>query len=196
MNKKASLLMGVDIGSGSLKSIVITSDGKLIASENKELLTKYSHPGWSEQDPQNWYLAFCETVKKIFLKTNIKKAQIASICICSTPHTAVLLGRNDDVLRPSILWTDQRSKKEVDWLNNKYAKKILNITYNRASPTWTLPQILWIKNNEPNVIRKTEKLMIAKDYLRYRLTEEWVTDNIDAMGTLLFDVKNVRWSER
>jgi len=189
------IMIGVDIGSGSFKTTAVNNNGEIIDSASSELTTKYPYQGWSEQNPEEWYSALCETLKKIFSRNNIKKRQIASICIDSTPHTAVLLGKENNILRPSILWTDQRSKNEVDWLNENYYERIFSIAYNKASPTWTLPQLLWIKNNEPKTFENIDKVLIAKDYLRYRLCDQVAIDYIDAMGTLLFDAENKIWSD-
>lgn len=188
-------LLGVDIGSGSVKSVVVREDGFQVASQSKELTTYYPFPGWSEQNPEDWYLAFCENLHNILSEIEIDKSKIASVCIDSTPHTAVLLDENNEIIRPAILWTDQRSKKEVDWLNDHYGDQILKIAYHKVSPTWTLPQLLWIKQNEPDLIDKIKKAMIAKDYVRLRLTGKWKTDWIDAMGTLMFDAEKCQWSE-
>jgi len=194
-SKDSRYLLGVDIGSGSVKSVVVCEDGSQVASQSKELTTYYPFPGWSEQNPEDWYLAFCENFQSILSQIEIDRSKIASVCIDSTPHTAVLLDGNNEILRPAILWTDQRSKKEVDWLNDHYGDQILKIAYHKVSPTWTLPQLLWIKRNEPEIIEKTKKVMIAKDYVRLKLTDNWKTDWIDAMGTLMFNAEKCQWSE-
>ncbi len=194
MGLKETFLLGVDIGSGSLKSTLIRGDGSVVSSASKDLFTAYPHPRWSEQNPEDWYVALCETAKGALTKSGLKNISIASVCITAAAHTPVLLDENDAILRPAILWTDQRSVKEVGWLNENYGDRILEIGYNRANPTWTLPMLLWVKNNEPEVFARIRRIMVAKDYLRYKLTGTWETDLIDAQGTLLLDSKNRCWS--
>lgn len=187
-------LLGVDIGSGSLKSVIIKNDGTVVSSASKDLFTNYPHPRWSEQNPEDWYDALCETARSAIDRSGVKDLSLSSICTTAAAHTPVLLGENDEILRPAMLWTDQRSVKEVAWLNEKYGDQILSIGYNQANPTWTLPMLLWVRNNEPEVFRKIRKVMVAKDYLRYRLTGTWETDWIDALGTLMLDAKKREWS--
>jgi xylulokinase len=188
-------LLGVDIGSGSLKSTLVRGDGTVLSSASKDLTTNYPFPRWSEQNPEKWYQALSETVKAVLKKASLKRTRISSVCITAATHTCVLLGRNDEILRPAILWTDQRSTDEVRWLNENYGERILKIGYNQANPTWTLPQLLWVRNNEPEVFEQIHKVMLAKDYLRFKLTGSWETDWIDALGTLMLDAEKRKWSE-
>ncbi len=188
-------LLGTDIGSSNLKTLIVRSDGQVVGIGTMELITDYPHHGWAEQNPEDWYRAFCRTVELALNQAGISSRQIAAICITAATHTPVLLDENNRILRPAILWTDQRSIKEVAWLNERYGQRILEIGYQRANPTWTLPQLLWIARNEPDVLRKTEKLFIAKDYLRFRITGTWETDRIDALGTLMMDAAKGEWSE-
>ena len=190
-----AFLLGVDIGSGSLKSTIVRQDGIVISSASKDLTTEYPFVGWSEQNPATWYEALCETCRTVFRKADLKNGRISSVCITAATHTPVLLGADDEILRPAILWTDQRSTKEVAWLNKKYGEQILKIGYHKANPTWTLPQLLWVKNNEPEVFEKIHKVMVAKDYLRFKLTGTWETDWIDALGTLMLDAEKKQWSK-
>jgi xylulokinase len=195
MGEKQTYLLGVDIGSSNLKCLIVRGDGVVAGSGTKELTTNYPFSGWAEQNPEDWYQALCETVSISLGKAGIESSQIASVCITAATHTPVLLDRNDRVLRPAILWTDQRSTKEVEWLNQNHGQKILEIGYHKANPTWTLPQLFWVRRNEPEVAEKTRKLMIAKDYLRFRITGTWETDQIDALGTLMIDAAKREWSK-
>jgi xylulokinase len=195
MGLKETYLLGIDIGSGSLKCLIVRGDGIVLGAGSKELITYYTFPGWSEQNPEDWYQAFCETFRKAVNQAGINSKHIASVCITAAAHTPVLLGKHDEVLRPAILWTDQRSTKEVDWLNKNYGERILQIGYQKTNTTWTLPQLLWVIRNEPQVFEKTDKIMIAKDYLRFRITGTWETDWIDGLSTLMFDAEKKEWSE-
>jgi xylulokinase len=195
MGIKETFLLGVDIGSGSLKSTIIRGDGSVVSSASKDLNTSYPHPRWSEQNPEDWYDALCETVKRVFEKSGLKKIPLAAVCVTAAAHTPVLLDENDVIIRPAILWTDQRSVEEVSWLNERYGDRILAVGYNKANPTWTLPMLLWVRNKEPDIFAKIRKVMVAKDYLRFRLTGTWETDWIDALGTLFLDAGRRCWSQ-
>lgn len=195
MTSKDVYLVGVDIGTGNLKSIIVRIDGTVVGSSSQELTTSYLYPGWTEQDPNDWYLAFCKTFREALSQSNIDIKKIAAVCFDAAAHTPVLLDNNDQILRPAILWTDQRSVKQAEWLNNNYGDRIFKIGYQRANPTWTLPQLLWVKENEAHIFEKTQKLMIAKDYLRFRVTGTWETDWVDALGTLMVDAEKRQWSK-
>src|SRR4030067_3011766 len=165
MASKDVYLVGLDIGTGNLKSIIVRADGTVVGSSSQELVTSYLHPGWTEQNPGDWYWAFCKTVREALNQSKIDTKKIVAVCFDAAAHTPVLLDENDQILRPAILWTDQRSVKQAEWLNNNYGDRIFKIGYQRANPTWTLPQLLWVKENEAHIFEKTRKLMIAKDYL-------------------------------
>jgi len=158
MELKDLYLVGVDIGTGNLKSIIVRGDGTVVGSSSQELTTSYLHPGWTEQDPNDWYLAFCKTFHEALNQAKISTKKINAVCIDAAAHTPVLLDENDEILRPAILWTDQRSVKQVEWLNKHYGDRIFQIGYQRANPTWTLPQLLWVRECEPEVFQKTRKL--------------------------------------
>jgi xylulokinase len=195
MGLKENYLLGVDIGSGSLKSSIVRGDGAVMGSASKDVATHYPRPGWSEQNPEDWYEAFCETVRRALAQSGLPAKQIRALCTTAAAHTPVLLGADDEVLRPAILWTDQRSAQEAAWLNENFGDRILRVGYQRANPTWTLPMLLWVKRQEPQVAQRTKKVMLAKDYLRFRITGTWETDWIDALGTLMLDAERKRWSE-
>lgn len=192
LNKK--YLLGADIGTSQFKLTAVSEDGNDVLTISKELITKYPMPGWSEQDPEGWYNSFVELCKTILLKLNLKAEDIAAICVTGTAHTFVLLDSSDRVLRPAILWTDQRSYEEVKWLNDNYGHRLIKLAYHQANPTWTLPQLLWINKNEPEIYDKANKIMMASDYLRFRISNVWVTSCIDALGTLMMDAERREWS--
>lgn len=194
MLRKSKYMLGVDIGSSNLKCVLVKDDGVIIASESTELKTLYEYPGWSEQDPEQWYTGLCECGKSLFSKNRINS--IESVCITAATHTAVLLDKNDRVLRPAIMWTDQRSIEETKILNKKYEAEILEIAYQKVNPTWTLSQLYWLIRNEPDVVTQTERVMFAKDYLRFRISGTWETDWIDALGSMMMDARTKVWSKK
>lgn len=195
MTAQRTCLLGVDIGSSNMKLILLNDQGTVLGSASTELVTHYPYTNWSEQNPEDWYEALRYCAAEIFDVQKQDRNALAAVCITAAAHTPVLLDKDDTVLRPAILWTDRRSTAECDELNEKYGDIIFKTAYHRPSPTWTMPQLLWLKRNEPEVFAKTAKLMVAKDYLRWRLTGIWDTDIVDAQGTMLYDYEKNEWSK-
>ncbi len=187
-------LMGIDIGAGSLKTMIVDSTGKVCGSAAMDITTHSAHPRWSEQDPMDWWQAVCDTVPKALLQAGISATQIAGISFSAGAHTPVLEDKAGNLVRRAILWNDQRSGEESRELFEAHGARILEIGMNRPAPTWTLPQFLWLTRHEPEAVEKTARVYIAKDWLRSRLTGTWETDRTEAVGTLLFDPKKDAWS--
>lgn len=191
MNNK-QLYMGVDLGTSSLKIIIVDGNGQQIY-EKKETYLNYLDGLKSEQNPLDWKVALFESIKSI---PNDLKRKIKSIGLAGQMHGLVLLDKQGIVLRPAILWNDQRTIKEVEFLNNQIGKeRIYKYTNNIALTGFTAPKVLWVKQNEPDIFSKIGKILLPKDYLCYVLTNEFATDYSDASGTLYFDVKDKKWSE-
>jgi len=188
-------LLGIDIGSGGCKMTLIDFNGKVRATGTKEYPTYYPQPGWAEQDPENWYSAVCDVLTN-WSANDVDTRDVAAICVSAPTHTAVLLDKDLMPVRRAILWTDQRSIRQSEKLMSHYDDMILRLSYNRVDPVWTLPQLMWVKENEPQVWEKVAHIMFAKDYVRWRLTGTYATDWIDAMGSMLFDATNLTWSDR
>ena len=189
-------LMGIDIGAGSLKTMIVTAGGRVAGSASVDLKTRTPHPGWSEQDPQDWWRAVCATVPRALAEAGIDAGRIAAVAFSAGAHTPVLEDRNGRVIRPAILWSDSRSAAEAGELQQQYGDEILAIACNRAAPTWTQPQLLWLARHEPEAFGRIHRLYVAKDWLRSRLTGTWETDVTEAVGTLLYDGRADRWSDR
>lgn len=187
--------MGVDLGTGGCKLTVINSSGDILAESTKEYTTYHPDRYSSEQNPDDWYKAFIAGLKDLENSGKVSLTDLEAVSFDGSTHNAVLLDRSSDVVRPTIMWTDQRSFKEVTSLEEGWGKTIFDIGYQKVSPTWTLPQLLWIKNNEPENYRKIQRIMFVKDYVRFLLTGSWETDYIEAQGTLLFDMKKSEWSK-
>ena len=187
-------LMGIDIGAGSLKTMVIDSSGKVHGSAAVDIFTHSPKPRWSEQDPQDWWRAVCETVPLALSQAGIQASEIAGISFSAGAHTPVLEDERGNLVRPAILWNDQRSGEESRELQDRHGERILALGLNRPAPTWTMPQFLWLVRNEPESVKKTTRVYIAKDWLRSRLTGTWETDRTEAVGTLLFDTAKDAWS--
>lgn len=189
-------LMGIDIGAGSLKTMIVTDGGRVAGAASVDLATRTSHPGWSEQDPQDWWQAVCTTVPRALAEAGIAADRIAAVAFSAGAHTPVLEDRDGRVIRPAILWSDSRSAVEASELQQRYGDEILAIACNRAAPTWTQPQLLWLARHEPEAFGRIHRLYVAKDWLRSRLTGTWETDATEAVGTLLYDGRADAWSER
>jgi xylulokinase len=190
-----SYLMGLDFGSGSLKITLISTTGEIIGLESEEYLTYTPKLSWAEQNPEDWWNAFKHAYKRMKLKLNFNPKDILAIAPDAATHTAILMDKNFNFLRKAILWTDQRSYEQVNLLKKKFGKITLSISLNTLSPAWTLPQLLWIKENQTDIWEKTEKILFVKDYIRYKLCGGYITDWIDAAGSMLFDVQKNKWSE-
>ena len=185
--------IGVDLGTSALKLVMMDSRGELVKSVSKEYPLYFPHSGWSEQNPTDWFLAVKEGLKELAAGAAEK---IAGISFGGQMHGLVILDKDDNVLRPAILWNDGRSTKETDYLNNVIGKeKLSELTANIAFAGFTAPKILWVKNNEPEIFEKISKIMLPKDYISYMLSGSFCTDYSDASGMLLLDVKNKKWSK-
>ena len=199
------LLLGIDYGTGGCKVTALGTDGSFVGEASTEFPTFHDHPGWSEQEPLDWWTSLCETLKKLSAQGVDLKAVVACALDGST-HNAVLLGPSgspalDNVLsdrsfrpvRRTIMWTDQRATAECEALKAGWGEKIFSTCYQMPAPTWSLPQLMWLKANEPDVLVKTEHVLFVKDYVRYLLTGEAATDYIEAQGTLFFDMAKSAW---
>jgi xylulokinase len=188
-------LLGIDLGSGSVKLTLLTKEGRIAATEVCEYPTIYPCVGWAEQMPQAWRTALHTGIVLLLKSAGISADEIAAIAPDAATHTTVLLDEEGVPLENAILWTDQRSAREVEYLNNNYMETIQKITLNTPTTVWSLPQLMWVKKNRPEVWGRVRHLLFAKDYLRYCLTGALGTDGIDAMGSMLFDVEKECWSE-
>lgn len=185
--------IGVDLGTSALKLVMMKGNGELVKTVSKEYPLYFPRSGWSEQNPTDWFLAVKEGLKELAACADEK---IAGISFGGQMHGLVILDKDDNVLRPAILWNDGRSTEETDYLNNVIGKeKLSKLTANIAFAGFTVPKILWVKNNEPEIFAKISKIMLPKDYISYMLSGNFSTDYSDASGMLLLDVKNKKWSK-
>ena len=185
--------IGADLGTSSLKMLLLDEDKNILNSVTESYDLSFPYPGWSEQNPEDWWNAFESGIKK--LTKDIDTSLIAGIGVAGQMHGLVILDTDDNVIRPAILWNDGRCSKETDYLNTVIGKqKLSDLTANIAFAGFTAPKILWVKDNEPENFEKISKIMLPKDYINYRLTGIHATDYSDASGMLLLDVKNKCWS--
>src|SRR3989339_569047 len=187
---KNDLLLGIDFGTGGCKVTLIDPVGTVIESASGEYSTSHPHPAWAEQNPSDWYRVMCSVLRKLKHRDSV-----GAIALDSYTHGAVLLNEKLEVIRPTIIWTDQRSVKECEFLKEKYFDLIFKTAYQAPTPTWTLPQMLWLRNNEPQVLKQVRHILFVKDYIRFLLTGEMACDCVESQGTLFWDMKNSCWSE-
>lgn len=188
------LYIGIDLGTSSLKGILVNNKGVIIKESTHFYDVSYPHDKWSEQNPVDWIVALNGTLKEL---TDGVADQIGGVSFGGQMHGLVVLDENDEVIRPCILWNDGRTEKETEYLNNEIGKVNLSkYTANIAFAGFTLPKILWMKNNEPDNFKRIKKIMLPKDYLAYYLSGVFATDYSDASGMLLLDVQNKCWSEK
>lgn len=186
--------IGIDLGTSAVKLLLMEGNGKIANIVSKEYPLYFPHPGWSEQNPDDWWAAVREGLAE--LTKECDRSQVAGISFGGQMHGLVLLDKDDNVIRPAILWNDGRTQEETDYLNNVTGKENLSkYTANIAFTGFTAPKILWVKNKEPENFARIEKIMLPKDYIAYKLTGSFCTDVSDASGMLLFDVKHKCWSK-
>ena len=192
-------LLGIDYGTGGCKVTAIGDDGSFVGEASTEYETYHEHPGWSEQEPSDWWRALCASLKKLSEK-GVDLKQVAALALDGSTHNAVLLSsapefRNSlnfstsqplNPIRRTIMWTDQRATAECEALKAGWGEKVFSTCYQMPAPTWTLPQMMWLKANEPDVMKRVEHVLFVKDYVRYLLTGHAATDYIEAQGTLMF----------
>ena len=188
------LYIGVDLGTSAVKLLLMDGEGKIHKIVSKEYPLYFPHPGWSEQKPEDWFAQSMEGIKELTAECN--KAEVAGISFGGQMHGLVALDKDDNVIRPAILWNDGRTGAETDYLNQVIGKdKLSEYTANIAFAGFTVPKILWMKKNEPENFAKIAKIMLPKDYLAYKLSGTFCSDMSDASGMLLMDVKNRCWSK-
>ncbi len=186
--------IGVDLGTSAVKLLLMEGNGKISKIVSKEYPLYFPHPGWSEQKPEDWFTQTMEGLKELLSECD--KSQVAGISFGGQMHGLVILDKDDNVIRPALLWNDGRTFEECDYLNNVIGKdKLSEYTANISFTGFTAPKILWIKNKEPENFAKIEKIMLPKDYIAYKLSGVHCTDVSDASGMLTFDVKNRCWSK-
>ena len=200
----AKLLLGIDYGTGGCKVTAIDDTGAFVGEASTEFVTYHDHPGWSEQEPGDWWDALCESLKKLAAK-GVDLSQVAALALDGSTHNAVLLSsapefRNHlnfstsqplNPIRRTIMWTDQRATAECEALKAGWGEKIFATCFQMPAPTWTLPQMMWLKANEPEVLPKVEHVLFVKDYVRYLMTGKAATDYIEAQGTLMCDLRGL-----
>ncbi len=190
--------LGIDIGTGGTRALLVDEQGQLRAAftaPHEEM--RMERPLWAEQHPENWWDATRAAVRGVLKRAKAKGNQIRGIGLSGQMHGLVLLDESGDVIRPALIWCDQRSQPQVDAINRKVGKdNVLAFTANPVVTGFTLPKLLWVRDNEPEAFERVRRVLLPKDYIRYRLTGEYASDVSDASGTAMFDVVMRKWSHR
>jgi xylulokinase len=189
-------LLGIDVGTGGTRAIVVDATGRIIGSATDEHVPFASpQTGWAEQDPRDWWRATCGAVRAALSAATLRGGDITAIGFSGQMHGSVLLDDTGEVIRPALIWCDQRTDAECRAITEQIgAARLIELTSNPALTGFTLPKLLWVRRHEPQAWARVAAVLLPKDYVRYRLTGDRATDVADASGTLLFDVAGRQWS--
>ena len=188
------MYLGIDLGTSSVKTVLMNADQQVLASASASLKVNRPHNGWSEQDPKSWWQGTCETLDQLSSTHKAELSQVKGIGLSGQMHGATLLDSHDEILRPAILWNDSRSEEQCREIET-ICPSSRTLAGNVAMPGFTAPKLLWLKQHEPEVFEKVAKVLLPKDYLRFCLTGEYVSEMSDAAGTLWLNVAKRDWSE-
>ena len=187
--------IGIDTSTTATKALLIDENGQVLGVASHEYPYETPQPLWSEQDPALWWTATIESIRQVIVKTGVNTADVKGICLTGQMHGLVLLDEKGDVLRPSILWNDQRTAAQCDAIRIKLGReKLIQITGNDALTGFTAPKILWVQEHEPEIWKRTRHILLPKDYVRFKLTGEFASDRAGGAGTILFDLAKRDWS--
>jgi len=187
--------LGIDIGTGGLRAVVIDETGAVVAAASSDH-QPFASPeiGWAEQDPSDWWRAVCEVTRAV-IAGGIAADDILAIGLSGQMHGSVLLDASNSVLRPALLWCDQRTEQQCQQINQTLGPaRVVELVANLAITGFTLPKLLWVQEHEPEIWAKVRSVLLPKDYVRFQLSGDKAIDLADSSGTLLFDVLNRRWS--
>ncbi|HEV8605265.1 MAG TPA: xylulokinase [Tepidisphaeraceae bacterium] len=192
-------LLGIDIGTSGAKTLICDENGTVLATATAEHPISSPKPGWSEQNPDDWWRTTCKATQSVLKKAKLRPTDIGGVGLSGQMHGSVFLPEaSTKPLRPALLWNDQRTAKQCDEITAKAGGReaLIDLVANPALTGFTAPKILWVRENEPKIYEKTRHILLPKDYIRYRMTGQYATEVSDASGTLLLDVKNRVWSDR
>ncbi len=189
--------LGIDISTTSSKALLINELGEIAGVASTPHTIQSPYPLWSEQDPQEWWQAITDSIQKVIAQTNVDRASIAAIGLTGQMHGLVLLDDVGEVLRPAILWNDQRTQAQCDQIHQQIGKQaFLQITGNLSLTGFTASKILWVREHDPEVFKRVKHILLPKDYIRYRLSGNFAMDKAGGSGTVLFDLEERDWSKK
>ncbi len=188
-------LLGIDVSTTGSKALLIDDAGTVVASASTPHTLSTPRSLWSEQDPHEWWDATMQSIQKVITTSGLRSQDIASIGLTGQMHGLVLLDEAGEVLRPAILWNDQRTQAQCDAIHQRVGRELfIQITGNVALTGFTAPKILWVSEHEPEIYARARHVLLPKDYIRYRLSGQYAMDKADGSGTVLFDIRQRDWS--
>ncbi|MGQ9553745.1 MAG: xylulokinase [Anaerolineae bacterium] len=188
-------LLGVDIGTTGARALLIAETGEVVGGATEEYPLSTPRPQWAEQEPQDWWRGAVAAIRRLLAETKADPHDIKALGLSGQMHGVVLLDEANQVLRPSIIWCDQRSQAQCDWITERIgAQRLIERTSNPALTGFSAPKLLWVRDHEPEVFARARKFLLPKDYIRFLLTGEFASEVSDASGTSLFDVRNRCWA--
>lgn len=189
-------VLGIDVGTGGTRALVVDESGRILASATEEHVPFASpHPAWAEQDPRDWWRAATIAIRKALQAANVSPASVSCVGFSGQMHGAVLLDEYDEVIRPALIWCDQRTQSQCDELHKLFGRdRLIQLTCNPALTNFTLTKMLWVREHEPQNWARVRKVMLPKDYVRLRLGADSAIDVADASGTLMLDVTKRQWA--
>ena len=191
-----NLLLGIDVSTTGAKALLIDVFGNVIGTATTALELSTPRPLWSEQDPHHWWAGTVRSIRRVLSDTGVASSDIAAMGLTGQMHGLVMLDEHGEVLRPAILWNDQRTGPQCDVIRERLGRqRLIEITGNDALTGFTAPKILWVQQNEPEVYASTRHILLPKDYIRYKLTGEFAIDRAGGSGTILFNLRKRTWSE-
>jgi xylulokinase len=188
-------LLGIDVSTTATKALLVDDDGRVVAARSSAYPLSTPRPLWAEQDPRLWWAAAQESISAVLAAAGVGAPAVAAVGLTGQMHGLVLLDDAGEVLRPAILWNDQRAARQCDQMRERLGlARLVAVTGNDAFPGFTAPKLLWVREHEPDVYRRVRRVLLPKDYVRYRLTGAFATDRAGAGGTLLLDLASRDWS--
>ena len=188
--------LGIDVGTGGSRALLVRADGAVVrgvTAAHEDILMH--QPLWAEQRPQDWWKASSQAVRQLLAETEVHREDLAGVGLSGQMHGLTLLDAADQVVRPALIWCDQRSQEQVDWINAKAGKDmVLEQTANPVLTGFTAPKLLWVRDHDPASYERVRRMLLPKDYIRFCLTGEYASEVSDASGTALFDVIGRRWA--
>ena len=192
----ADYLMGIDVGTTGAKAVLVQPSGRVVARATHEYPLHTPRPGWAEQDPADWWRATVAAIRDVLQASGVRPEEVRGLGLSGQQHGSVFLGKDGEVLREALLWCDQRTAAQCDWIHDTVGfDRVVEETLNPVLTGFQAPKIVWLRDNEPEVYERLRMILLPKDYVRYRLTGEFATEVSDAAGTSLLNVGKRQWSD-
>lgn len=188
-------LLGIDIGTSGTKTLLMDETGTVLAGATVEYPLSTPRPGWAEQDPEDWWRATVETIRRVLADSGLDGSQLRGIGLSGQMHGSVFLDRAGEVIRPALLWCDQRTATQCEWITSTVGReRVVELTSNPVLTGFTAPKVIWLRDHEPENYERVVQVLLPKDFIRFRLSGEFATEVSDASGTAMFHVRERRWA--